>query len=64
MTRLQLSTDARLHLLVWQQHPSIDGDPGWRVALAVNGCPVEFGERYYTGNAALAAALERLKASR
>ncbi len=61
MTRLNLRPSDRVHLLVWRQHPSTDGDPGWRVAPAVNGCPIQFGSRYYDGASALAAALGRLE---
>lgn len=60
MGRIVLKPTDRLHLLVWRQYPSAEGDPGWRVALAINGCPVQFGERHYTGAEALTAALGRL----
>ena len=55
--RLAIKPTDRVHMLVWRQHPSAEGNPGWRVALAINGCPVEFASRYYTGEQALAAAL-------
>ncbi len=64
MGRIAFRPTDRLHLLVWRRHPSAEGDPGWRVALALNGCPIEFGERHYTGTAALSAALDRMEANR
>lgn len=48
MTRLSIGSMDRVHFLVWREHPTTSGKPGWRVAQAVNGVPVSYAERFPT----------------
>jgi len=56
--RLTIHPGDRVHMLVWRVHRSEPGDPGWRVAQAVNGIPLTFGTRFMTWREAIDAALD------
>lgn len=57
MTRLTIKPTDRMHMLVWRAHPSMDDDPGWRVAPAVNRVPIRFPSRFYCWESAMQFAL-------
>jgi len=61
MGRLYLKPGDEVKMLVWKAFPGSESDMPWRAAPAVNGCVVNFGERFSAWRHAMAYAWARVQ---